>query len=270
MSADSEVYKTIYEMKTKDEGLSDLRLFVGAACQQGCQERAVLRIAENIPRNVMADRVAIQAEERTIVGKKVKRLRREGWVPAVIYGQEEPLSVQVNSMELRRALRQAGTTELIDVTVGAKQRTVLARDIQQHLTRGDIIHVDFYEVNLQQTIIMDVSLSTIGVLPAKVSGLGTVSLILQSVQLESLPTELPSFIEVELSLITDPETSIYVKDLQVPPGVKILSDPDMVITTFSYTRIEEEEEEEEEELMFAPSADAVEVIKKGKEDEEEF
>lgn len=218
----------------------------------------------------MSERVAIQAEQRTIVGKQVNQLRRQGWVPAVIYGQSDPLLVQVDRAELRRALRQAGLTELIDVQIGADQRTVLARDIQQHVTRGDVLHVDFFEVNLSESITMDVNLVTVGALKPEILSLGSVSLILQSVEVEALPTDLPSEIEVDLSRIQDHEHAIHVRDLSVPEGVKILSDPDTAVTTFSFTRTVAEEEEEEEELMFAPAADAVEVIGRERDEDEDF
>ncbi len=216
----------------------------------------------------MSERVVIQAEPRNVVGKKVQQLRNEGWIPAVIYGQSEPVIVQIEHSALRRALRQAGTTELIDVNVGAQVRTVLARDIQQHITRADLMHVDFYEVNLREKIRMDVSLVATGALHSAVAGLGSVTLIIQEVEVEALPTDLPSEIEVDLSRITDPDMTLHVRDLHVPDGVKILTAPDMAITTFSYTISEEQAEREEEELMFAPSADAVEVVSRAREDED--
>jgi large subunit ribosomal protein L25 len=102
-------------------------------------------------------RLAIEAEPRTVVGKQVKQLRREGLIPAVIYGTQDPVTIQLENKMLRRVLRRAGTTNLIDISFGGQKRTVLAREIQQHLTRGDLIHVDFQEVDLKVKISAEVS-----------------------------------------------------------------------------------------------------------------
>jgi large subunit ribosomal protein L25 len=216
----------------------------------------------------MSERIVIQAEPRNVTGKRVRQLRSEGWVPAVIYGKSDPLVVQLAGAELRRVLRQAGETELIDIKVGGELRTVLARDIQKHITRADLMHVDFYEVDLREKLRMEVPLVAIGGLPSSIASLGTVTLVLQEVELEALPTDLPPEIEVDLSLITDPDITLHIRDLRAPEGVTILTAPDTAITTFSYIISEEEAELEEEAMTFAPSADAVEVVSRAKEDED--
>jgi large subunit ribosomal protein L25 len=217
----------------------------------------------------MAERVNISAESRSVTGKKVKNLRKNNLIPAVIYGQSEPLLVQIERGELRRALRRAGTTELIDVQINGDTRTVLAREIQQHVTRGDLIHIDFFEVNLLEKVTMEVTLNLVGELLGSVRTLGSVALAQQFVEVECLPTDLISEIQVDVSQIQTPDDTIYVRDLPQHEGVEVLTDPNVAVTTFEYTRLEEEEEEEEEDLLFAPAADSVEVIGKGKEEEEE-
>jgi large subunit ribosomal protein L25 len=100
-------------------------------------------------------------------------------------------------------------------------------------------------------------------------GLGSTPLILYSLQIECLPDNLISEIEVDLSKIETPDDLIHVRDLTVPEGVEILADPDEVIARFEY-RQEEEQEEEEEESFLESVADGVEVITKGKQDDEDF
>lgn len=217
----------------------------------------------------MAERVNITGEKRTVTGKKVKLLRKENQIPAVIYGQSEPVLVQFERNELRRALRRAGTSELIDVHINGDTRTVLAREIQQHVTRGDLIHIDFYEVNLLEKVTMEVVLNMVGEIPGSLRILGSVALVQQSVEIECLPTDLISEIQVDISQIKTPDDTIHVRDLPGHEGVTVLTDPDVAVTTFEYVKLEEEEEEEEEDLLFAPAADSVEVIGKGKEEEEE-
>ena len=212
--------------------------------------------------------ISFEAEPRTIFGKQVKQLRRDGLVPGVIYGQEKPRHIQADRVPLRRVLRQAGSNELINVNLGDETITVLAREIQQHPTRGDLIHVDFYEVDMQEKITAEVTLVTVGEPDAELQMLGQVGQSLHSIEVECLPADLISEIEVDISPVDSPDDVIYVRDLELPEGLTLLTDPETAVTTFNYYR-EEEEEEEEEELLFAPAADEVEVISKGKEAEEE-
>lgn len=214
------------------------------------------------------DRLAIDADARTVVGKKVKQLRREGLVPAVIYGINDPITIQMDKILLRRVLRRAGTTNLINISVGDGIRTVLARDIQQHLTRGDIIHVDFQEVDLKVKITAEASLVLVGRSKMMEDALGSDVLSLTSVEIEALPDDLIAEIEVDVSQLASADESIYVSDLPVPAGVTILADPETAVARFEYARLEEEEEEEELE-GFEATADSVEIIEKGKVEEEE-
>jgi large subunit ribosomal protein L25 len=166
-------------------------------------------------------------------------------------------------------LRAAGATNLIDVNIeGGDKRTVLAREVQAHATRGDLIHIDFYEVNMKEKLVVDASLVAVGLSPLVVDGLGSTPLILYSLQIECLPDNLISEIEVDLSKIETPDDLIYVSDLTVPEGVEILADPEEVVARFEYTQLEEEEEEEEESFLESVAED-VEVISKSKKDEDE-
>ncbi len=214
------------------------------------------------------ERLSIDAEPRTVVGKKVKQLRREGLIPAVIYGINDPITVQMDRILLRRVLRRAGTTNLIDISVDGGVRTVLARDIQQHLTRGDLIHVDFQEVDLKVKITAEASLILVGRSQMTEDGLGSDVLAITSVEIEALPDDLIAEIEVDVSQLESADSTILVSDLPVPEGVAILTDPETAVARFEYARLEEEEEEEEE-LEFEPTADSVEIIEKGKTEEEE-
>lgn len=217
----------------------------------------------------MSERLTIEAEPRSVTGKKVKRLRNDGIIPAVIYGQKEPVNIQLNNRLLRRVLRVAGTSQLIDLDMNGKKRTVLAREIQQHATRGDLIHVDFLEVDMKVTITSEAELVAVGQAAPHADGMGVGTLALRSVEIECLPDDLISEIEVDMTQIETIDDVLYVSDLPVPEGVTILTDPDTVIARFETVQMEEEEEEEEESLLDMPAADAVEVIGKGKEDEEE-
>ena len=220
------------------------------------------------------ERLAIDADPREITGKKVKQLRRVGLTPAIIYGASEPVNVQLNAHALYRVLRKSGGSSLIDVQIGDQTRTVLARDIQQHVTRGDVLHVDFLEVDLKTVITGEAELVSVGISAAMAEGSGTISFAMRTIEIEALPEALVSEIEVDISLIVTTDDVITVADIKVPEGVTLLVEPEMTVASFVFDRaVEEEEEEEDEEGLegdFDPSADSVEVISKGKSEEEDF
>ena len=214
----------------------------------------------------MTDRVVIEAESREVTGSQVNKLRQGGWIPGVVYGQKSPVNVQMEQKALRRALRIIGTTQLADLRVGDQSKTVLVREIQQHLTRGDVMHVDFLEVDMAAKLRAEVELVSIGEALPEEEGLGVATLMLRHVEVECFPDDLPAEISVDLSAIRSPDDVIHVRDLRVPDGVEIMTDADLVVARFEYAAADEEEEgglEEAEE-----SAEEVEVISKGKKDEE--
>jgi large subunit ribosomal protein L25 len=141
---------------------------------------------------------------------------------------------------------------------------VLAREIQRHPTRGELYHVDFIEVNLRQPISSEAALVAIGVAAPASEGLGVTELTMHNIQIEALPDDLVAEIQVDMSLIRTTDAVIHIRDLTVPAGVKILTDPDLVVARFETLSAEVEEEEE----TLEPAADAVEVIGKGKKEEE--
>ncbi len=213
----------------------------------------------------MTERIVIEAKPRETIGKQVSQLRREGWIPGVIYGRKTPQIVQMEQKALRRALRTVGTTQLADVNVNGQVKTVLVREIQQHATRGDLVHVDFMEVDMANTLRSQAELTTVGQAAPEAQGLGVATLMLREVEIECLPDDLVSEIEVDFGTIQTPDDIIHVKDIVAPKGVTILTDPDQVVARFEYAAEEEQEVSEEE-----ATADAVEVITKGKKEEEDF
>ncbi len=213
----------------------------------------------------MSDNLMIVAEPRTVVGKKVKQLRRDGIIPAIIYGQTDPVSIQLDNLKLLRVLRQASTTHLIDIELDGKKRTVLAREIQQHLTRGDLIHVDFMEVDMKVAISAEVTLVIVGISVPASDGLGSDVLPTHTVEIECLPEYLIAEIEVDVSKIDSPETHLYVRDLDVPEGITMLSDPDLMVARFAYAATAESEDD----LLEEGFIDGVEIIGTAEEEEEE-
>jgi len=213
----------------------------------------------------MSEKIVIEAEPREIIGKSVGRLRRGGWIPGVVYGRQAPINVQMEQKALRRALRIVSTVHLADLSINGEKRTVLVRDIQQHATRGDIVHVDFMEVDMKAKLTLLVELVGDGRSKPEADGLGDVTMMLHEVEIECLPDDLVASITVDLTTIQDPEDVIHVKNLVAPKGVEILSDPELVVARFEYATLESEDIDGE-----GDSAESVEVISRGKKEEEEF
>lgn len=213
----------------------------------------------------MSERTVIEAEPREVIGKQTSQLRREGWIPGVIYGRKTLKSVQMEQKALRRALRKVGTTHLADVAIDGKTHTVLVREIQQHPTRGDIVHVDFMEVDMKAKLRATAELVATGTAAPETEGLGVATLMLREVEIECLPDDLVAEIEFAMTAIATPDDVILVKDLVAPKGVEILTDPDVLVARFEYAASEEEELGEGD-----ASAEDVEVISRGKKEEEGF
>jgi large subunit ribosomal protein L25 len=209
------------------------------------------------------DRMTIVAEPRSVTGKKVKQLRREGYVPGVLYGQSTPVNIQVGFKHLRRALRGAGSSQLATLELEGTSHAVLARGIQQHPTRRDVIHVDFFEVDLKTAVRAEVDLVAVGRSAPEEEGLGITTLALHAIEIECLPEDLVASIEVDMARIQSPDDTIHVRDLEVPKGVTFLTDPDAMVARFEFERAALEEEEEEG----AVTAEEVEVIGRRKEDD---
>ena len=180
------------------------------------------------------------AEPRTVTGKKVKQLRAQGYVPAVLYGTEvKAMKLQIAQRDLEPILRDAGTTNLISVQIGQKgdDHTVVVRDVQYEVVHRAVQHVDFMQIVAGSKISTEVSIVLVG----ETSMIGTILQDLNSVQIECLPSELISLIEVDITSLALPGDTITVKDLRVPDSVTILADDDQLVAHSEAFREEEEE-----------------------------
>ena len=218
------------------------------------------------------EQLELAAEKRVVKGKKVKQLRNADVIPGVVYGHEiGSIAIQIPEKQLRMVLTIAGTNRLIALNIqGEKDPTlVLAREVQRDSLRGDFLHVDFQAVVMTEKIGTSVRLNFINQSPAVMDGSGMLLSNLDTIDVECLPTDLISAIDVDLSPLVAVDDIIYVKDLIVPSTTTVLSNPDEMVVRISHLiEIVEEEEEviEEEE---APETGDVEVIRKGKAEEEE-
>ena len=197
------------------------------------------------------ERVELRSETRTIHGKKVKSLRAENLIPAVVYGPDmASQSIQIDERGLFRVMQEAGSTALINLFIddASEPRLVLAREIQRDSLSGRTMHVDFYEVRLTEMVRTMPRLDFVGEPPAVKAGIGVMIQAMTSVEVECLPTELISSIEVDVSVLETLEDNILISDLPVPDSVTIMADPGDVVVSVVPMRVAEVEEEEEVEL----------------------
>jgi large subunit ribosomal protein L25 len=195
--------------------------------------------------------IELQAEPRTVSGKKVKQLRRQGLIPGNVYGGAiESMPVQVEMKALQEALRHATPTTLVDLTVGKMhlRQQVLVRDVQYELLKRVPTHVDFYAVNMDRKIKAQVAIVLRGESPAtKQSDIMLLHPVSQ-VNVEGMPGALPEAIEVDVSVLEEVDQTIYARDLKLPEGVTLLDPPEELIVKVQLTKaaIEEEVEAAEE------------------------
>ncbi|WP_217915106.1 50S ribosomal protein L25 [Miltoncostaea marina] len=190
--------------------------------------------------------VALTAQPRAEFGNgPSRRLRRQGLVPGVVYQSGGPsLALALPGHDLKRTLVE-GRTSVIDLRIGDDSgRPVLVKDWQLHPTRGDVMHVDFQEVDLTQEITTPVALTLVGSAVGVRDG-GVLDQPLREVEVSALPDRLPDEIEADVSALAVGD-AMTVADLVAPEGVTIVSDPETVVASVVAPTAEVEESEEGE------------------------
>lgn len=193
----------------------------------------------------------LEAEERETTGKgPAGRLRRQGYVPGVLYGKEAgSRPIKVKARELEGILGRAGESTLIKVKLASeataaqkaqpKEYTALIREIQRHPTKGILSHVDLLQVSLGEKIVVQVPVRLLGE-PAGIKDGGILQHGLREVEIECLPGDLPEHLEVDVSGLGIGD-KVTVADIAAPAGTKILSDADSVVATVVAPRLAEAE-----------------------------
>jgi large subunit ribosomal protein L25 len=197
----------------------------------------------------------LKADVRTVTGKKVRSLRKQGLLPSSVYGRDfEPVSIQVNQKELAVIFAHAGESSLVELELDGKKVPVLFRNPQYHPVEGTLIHVDCYKVNLKEKISTMVPLVFIGESEAVKAGKVLVE-VASEIEVEALPTDLPENIEVDLSKLVDIDSMITVADLVVDKSkIEVKTDAEQVIVKVEEPRVEEEVPvEESTETVVAPA-----------------
>lgn len=212
------------------------------------------------------EQVEVMASPRTAMKKQVRALRKQGLVPLVVYGNKiAPVNLETGEFDLRRAIMRAGG-QLIALKVKGEDRSrmVLVHEVQRDEIADRLLHVDFYEVNMAEKVHVDVQLELVGESRLVRSGQANLLHVLNEVEIECLPADIVQSIPVDLSRLAELDDSLYVRDLPVPETVKILTPGDELVAKLQ--PIVEVVEEEEEAPAVEPGE--VEVISRGKAEEE--
>ena len=204
----------------------------------------------------------LEAVRRSIIGKQVKALRREGKLPAILYGSTiEPTPVLMELKSSSTVLNRLASSALVTINLEGESLVSLVREKQRNVLTGEIIHVDFQVVSMEEKIRTYVSVEVHGEAPAVENLDGILVLNVDAIEIEALPADLPERIVVDVSSLTNIGQSILLGDISLPENVTVLADEDLVLVVV--TAPEAEVVEEEEVIEEEP-----EVIEKGKAEEE--
>ncbi len=205
----------------------------------------------------------LKASTRTLLGKRSRRLHGEGKLAAVVYGHStDATPLVLDRLEFQKVYLKSGRTRLLDLVVdGDRTEKVLVREIQTHPRRLGPIHVDFYQVSLEEKIKVEVPVHLTGESAAVKRGDADVLQPIHMVEVECLPTDIPEAFEVDLTPLEEIESELRISDLKVPKGVTILVDPDELVVKIVHRRELKVEEE-------VPTAEVA-VVGEGEEAAEE-
>lgn len=215
------------------------------------------------------DQILLNASHRDQVGKKVKALRAEGKLPAIIYGKGiDPVAISLDFRVASKVLRDVSRANLLTIDVDGEKFNALVRDRQRDFISGNLLHVDFLAISLTEKVRTEVDIFIEGDAPA-VADFGAVLVTgIDRLEVECLPTDLPDAIRVDVSGLESIGDGLYVKDLSLPAEVECLSDLEEMVVFATAPQMEEEEEEELEEELLEEGLEP-EVIEKGKQGDEE-
>lgn len=188
----------------------------------------------------MANELILMAEPRDVHGKKVKKLRREGLIPGVVYGPvvDGTVSVSVNDRDFNRFFMAHGHSTIFSLKWDGGDQPVLIREVQRDPVRQDILHIDFFAPNMKVTLRQNVAISLHGAVD--VQG-GMLQHTLTEIEVEALPSDLPSEISIDVSGLKNIGDSIHVSDIPAIDNVEFITDVETVVASILAESVQEEE-----------------------------
>lgn len=207
------------------------------------------------------DQKVLKAESRSVIGKQVKALRRQGRLPAVIYGHGiQPLMISLDHKEASQMLSTVTSSQLVVVEVNGKPHTSLVREKQRQPVTGSLVHIDFLEVSMTENLRAKVVIELVGESPAVKNFDGILVPGLEELEVEALPRDLPERITVDVAALTEIGQAIHVRDIVLSKAVEVLDGADEIIVVVTAP--------EAEEVTEAAAVAEPEVIERGKKEED--
>src|SRR5574339_1218563 len=171
------------------------------------------------------EKVVLKAEKRDVIGKQVRAMRREGKLPAVIYGRHtEPINVVLDAHDASLVLGRLTSSSLVTIDLDGQEYPALVREKQRDYIKNRLLHVDFLAVSLDEKIRTYVSVHFNGVSTAVKDYNAVLVKNLEQLEVECLPTDLPERIDVDISVLNRPGEGIRVRDVKISDNVRILND----------------------------------------------
>ncbi|MFC1865681.1 50S ribosomal protein L25 [Chloroflexota bacterium] len=204
--------------------------------------------------------LVLKADKREILGKKTSSLRQQGITPTHLFGHGiESMALQCDTAELQRIIRRGGSSRLINISITSEKqpRSAFIREIQQDTFNGQLLHVDFYQVNKLEKITADIPIILTGEAPAIKSRDNMIEHMLNQLGVECLPEKLPPRIEIDLGMLEEAGQAIHVKDINLGADITVTTDLEQIIVKVSRIKVAAEEIALEE--AEAEAAEAAEI-----------
>lgn len=215
------------------------------------------------------NKIVLNVQKRGVTGKKVKALRREGKLPAVVYGKEvDSIPITLDYKEARQTLADIGANTLVTLNMDGEEYLSLVRDKQFSVIKRNLLHVDFQAVTLTESISTTVPIAVEGEAPAVSEYNGLLVTELEELDVEAQAQNLPDAIPVDVTGLTEIGDNILVRDLVISDDVKILNDPDDIVVVVATPTTLEIEIEEEEEVELLEELEEPELLEELAEEEE--
>ncbi len=179
----------------------------------------------------MTDKITLSGEQRKITGRKVKNLRKEGVLPANIYGKKiKSESIQVKLADFNTVFKKVGETGLVTLLIGKEEKPVLVANVQKDPVSDEPVHIDFHQVDLKEKVTAKVEVEMTGESPAEKQAIGTVVQYLDEIEVEALPMDLPEKFIVDVTSLTEVDQAIKISDLKIDKEkIDVKADPETIL-----------------------------------------
>ena len=216
------------------------------------------------------EKVVLKATKRDVVGKQVKALRREGKLPAVIYGRHtDPISINLGAHTASIALARLTSSSLVTIDVEGAEHLALVREKQRDYIKNRLLHVDFLAVSLTEKLRTEVAVHFIGMSLAVKDFNAVLVHNLEEIEVECLPGDLPERIDVDISSLLKPGDDIRLKDVHVSEKVRLLGDGETMVAVATFAKVEEEVVAAPGVEVVTPTATEPEIsVERGKKEDE--